>query len=546
MKRSTLPTSNLVLGYTNLIGSPPPPRLDLVRHISRNSLLLELAGLNFRLRGKFAKAINSKLSGQEKELFYFCGKDKALYNQYAATANQYTDGKKTNIFSRPSCAFAIEEIIQSDIPEIPGFKLSKLSEWEAILQYILAVNEHITSYERQTTSTVTFEMLNPYLIPLAEMLLVPDPLYTLHRGLMLLDYLAVAPSTQDALAAYMTRKYRVGYEEFIKQLYCIYFANEHQNSNLNFYYMVPDSDPFKYFFDLFSERKHTTDPVKLLNIKKHPFYKNLSGHYILSDNLLLLDKAYQQLINDFWYDHLMHLNTKSKPFSFQDYKALIGRFFEQYVDGLIRRSFAAQPGYVIKSLDELKVKVKKQQTDAADLYIRQHDKVLIGEIKSTAIYDDERYGGNLNALYRNDRAKFFKKFGLDQLVSYIKKLKEHLKEIDQGLAEQKKIRVWPVIIFNEKAFQTPMMAPVFNKRFKELLGDEKLPGMYVYPLTIMHVGDVEQMHIAVKKQPGLLWELLTRNFSQTKFIPPFYITLNRNHIKHDYSTVRERFTQLVD
>lgn len=80
-------------------------------------------------------------------------------------------------------------------------------------------------------------MLNPYLILLAEMLLVHNPLYTLHRGLMLLDYLAVVPATQDALAAYMSRKYRVGYEEFIKQLYHIYFFNEYQNNNLNFYYM---------------------------------------------------------------------------------------------------------------------------------------------------------------------------------------------------------------------------------------------------------------------------------------------------------------------
>jgi len=546
--RDTLPISNTVLGFANLLGvSPPADRLSLIRGISKNSLLLELSGLNFRLRGKFAKEIKSDPSTQQAELFYFCAKNPTLYNKYVAAANRFTNGNKTNLFSRPSCTFAIEEIIQSDIPEIEGFTLSKISEWEAILQYILAVNEHITKYERQFNSEVTFESLNPHLIPISEMLLVPDPLYTLHRGLMLMNYLAAHNDTKIALSTYISQTYRTNYEEFIKMLYRLYFSNDHKDANLNFYYMVSDNDPHKYVFDILSQRMSIKEVITLLDIKKYPFYKNGTGHYILTDNILLLDKIYQQFINDFWYDHLaVEDNSNQKSFSFQDYKAIIGRFFEGYVEGLLRKSFAGQSGFVLKTLDQLKVRIKKQQSDFADLYIRQDGKVLVGEIKSTSIYDDEKYGRNIEALYRNDRDKFFKKFGVDQLVSYIRNLKSDLTEIDPGLIEQKKIRVWPVIIFNEKAFQTPMMAPVFNKRFKELLGNKKMPEVYVYPLTIMHVGDVEQMHITLKKEPGRIWQLLTNGFWKAKFIPPFYITLNRSHIKHDYSTVRERFAGLVD
>lgn len=50
--RHALPVSNTVLGFTDLLGvSPPADRLSLVSGISKNSLLLELSGLNFRLRG---------------------------------------------------------------------------------------------------------------------------------------------------------------------------------------------------------------------------------------------------------------------------------------------------------------------------------------------------------------------------------------------------------------------------------------------------------------------------------------------------------------
>jgi hypothetical protein len=127
-------------------------------------------------------------------------------------------------------------------------------------------------------------------------------------------------------------------------------------------------------------------------------------------------------------------------------------------------------------------------------------------------------------------------------------LKAYLKDIDKELADQNKlkIRIWPVIIFNEKVFQTPLMAPVFNKRFKELLGNAKLPGVHIYPLTIMHVGDLEQMHQELYHRPHRVWELLSRNFVNTKFLPPFYITLNRSKVKHRYETVRKRVADILE
>ncbi len=549
--RNTLPTSNLVLGYTNLLGKEPPnDRLSLIRNISKNSLLLELAGLNFRLRGKFAKEIDSTLATQQQELFRFCGKNPALFNKYANAANKFTDGKKTNLFSRPAVTFAMEEIIQSDIPEIPDYIISKLSEWESILQYLLAVNEHITAYQNlKPDEPVTFESLNPYLLPLSEMLLVSDPLYTLHRGLVLLDYLSKHEETADFLKEYISQTYKTTYEIFIRESYRMYFANEQQNPELNFYYQIPKTDPYLYFFDVMSKRTVCQDINKLIGIKKSPFYKNSRDEYILTDNILLLDKAYQQLINDFWFDYLTGKQGKNgKPYKFQDYKSVIGRFFETYVDGLLRKAFDNQRDFVLKTLDQLKVKVKKQESDTADFYVRHFRKIIIGEIKSTSIYDEQKFGGNVELLYKNNRNEFFKKYGVDQLVEYITNLKTFLKDIDPELAGKKrmKIRIWPVIIFNEKVFQTPLMAPVFNKRFKELLGDTKLPGMHIYPLTIMHVGDLEQMHQELYQRPYRIWNLLSRNFLGTKFLPPFYITLNRNHIKHKYDTVRKRVFDILE
>jgi hypothetical protein len=102
-----------------------------------------------------------------------------------------------------------------------------------------------------------------------------------------------------------------------------------------------------------------------------------------------------------------------------------------------------------------------------------------------------------------------------------------------------------VIIFNDKALQSPLMAQIFNKRFRELLGDDRKKGVYIYPLTLVHIGDVEQMQGVLHKNPNRLWELLTYNF-RTNFLPPFFNTLNRNEVKHDYSLVRKRVVPIFD
>ncbi|MCW3116662.1 MAG: hypothetical protein JWM28_744, partial [Chitinophagaceae bacterium] len=88
-------------------------------------------------------------------------------------------------------------------------------------------------------------------------------------------------------------------------------------------------------------------------------------------------------------------------------------------------------------------------------------------------------------------------------------------------------------------------AQIFNKRFQELLGSDKPKGMYIYPLTLIHIGDFEQLQSALEKNPNRLWELLTYNI-RAKFLPPFYNTLNRNEIKHDYSIVKGRVSAIFE
>src|SRR5215831_16678854 len=94
----------------------------------------------------------------------------------------------------------------------------------------------------------------------------------------------------------------------------------------------------------------------------------------------------------------------------------------------------------------------------------------LAEVKSTGIYDKEKYCGNLDEFYKEGREKFFDAFGLTQLLNAINNLPETAEQFDSSFPKSKRIKLFPALIVNEKALQTPLMAQVFNGRFQELLG----------------------------------------------------------------------------
>lgn len=464
-----LPTTNWIIGYKDIFGvDAPADRLSLVADISKDILIAELAGLNYRLKGRVAKEINTKFTTQAEELFYFCGKDQERYKKYSSLLDYATKGKKSFVFTRQACLYGIEEIRKSAIPVIMDFSMRTQGAWESMLLYILCVNNAVTHIEEgNKDEPINFESLSPKLLPISELLLISDPLYSVYRGLILMDYLAENNDTKEHLTDYFRqKKYNVTYDRFIFELYRMWIANKGHQEHLSFYYIVPESDPFKHLFDVLSEHFESPETFKLLNSRKNPFYKRdvKNNHYVLVDNSILLEKAYQQFINDFWFDKLSESKmANGKAFTMQDYKSIIGYFFEFYVNDILRFSFKNARNYVIKTFDELKF--GKSIDEAGDIYIRQENKIILAEVKSTALYDKEKYSGNVDAMYKSNRSKFFKDFGIDQLVNNLTNIEHNFKTIDLCLQARKKLRIWPVIVVNERAFQTPLMAQIFNNRF---------------------------------------------------------------------------------
>ncbi|TKC08041.1 hypothetical protein FA048_12825 [Pedobacter polaris] len=545
-----LPTSNFIVGYKDIFRRPAPSdRLSLISKMSKDIIIGEIAALNYRLKPKKSKTIDINFSTQRRELFNFCGRDQNMFNDYGRALDNVTGGKKSFIFTRQTCLFALEEIIQSNMSNVDGFRLSNENNWDLLLQYLLSVNDEITKIkDNDENEPIDFETLNPKLIPISELLLYVDPFFTVHRGWELMDFLTRQSKTKGYILEYFKSTYNLTIKEFIHELHRMWIANNNKSADLDFYYTLRENEKYVAFFNKFSEKFETTDTFKLLNIRKNPFFKRDKNNFMLLDISILLEKAYQQFINDFYFDFLRNKQlSNGSPFTMQDYKAIIGYFFEDYIEKNLRYSFNDHRNFVLRTFDQLKIKIDKKLIECGDVYLRNHNRIMLAEVKSTSIYDKEKYSGNISELYKSNRAKFFKDFGIDQLVNNIKSFKRNFTDIDVNIIEHQTLRIWPVIIFNERSLQTPFMAHIFNKRFSELMNGYDDKSNYVYPLTLLHVSDLENMEHILKSRPGKLFELLTYNFSQKyKIIPPFYNTLNRHDIRPNYTRVMKKARLLFE
>lgn len=418
--------------------------------------------------------------------------------------------------------------------------------WESLLKYILVINTALTDIENDEESEpINFETLNPKLLPLNELNLNSDPIYIPFRGFKLMEYLNKHDEFGVHLKAYVDKTYSCSFDYFIYEIMRMYLANKHEITSFDFYYIVDNES--NVLLDLLSRTYNITDISKLLSIRKYPLYKSTEKSYILTDNILLLEKLYNQFTNDFWFDYLKNLDKEdgTKLFNIKKYKSVIGYFFETYIRELIDYSFSMAKFYSILQFAELKIRFRGNLIEIADLYIRFNSKIILGQVKSTTIYDNEKYAGEIDKLYKNDRNKFFASFGVDQLVNSIKILNDAMPSLDDKFPHNKSINIFPIIIFNEKALQTPFMGQIFQDRFTELLKGFNNNKIYIYPLSLIHVSDLENLQDFLVNTPNKIWDLLKYHCREPKFMPPFFNSINRKDIRPNYKKTMTLFKKLI-
>jgi hypothetical protein len=193
-----------------------------------------------------------------------------------------------------------------------------------------------------------------------------------------------------------------------------------------------------------------------------------------------------------------------------------------------------------RGLDQLKVKIGKDSVELCDLYIRDGKNVCLGEVKSSGIYSDQSYG-TAQSLFKSDEDYLYESFGLNQVVKAIRYLRDHRPLFHAELSSIKKLVIYPVIIVNEKVFQTPLFPIMFDTAFRTKILMETFPDFDIKPITIIHIADLERISYHLSQGTVNFWKLLESNFTQSISVMPFNLTLNRMEINPDYTELKEMF-----
>lgn len=520
----------LILDYKHFYGCDPPEnRLSIIKNISKKHLIYEIAGLNYRLKPNNELEYDVSLETQVAELRYFCPIDDNLYNHHIKIASKYTKSKTEYplIFNRVANLFALEEILNySDLEDIEDFVMRKTEVWESIFKYLLSVNSEITRVTPIKNSEITIEKISAHSLVLNELLLYENPLLTPYRGLQFINYLSKHDIYGPEIETYFKNIIQSEKDRFIFNLLSLGIANKQKIKSNEFVYFTENGDNF---LDYLSKNRITNkDPLSLLSIKKTPFYKDSNNKYIVLDINFLISKSYNFFINDFWFDFLKPqiLTNGNEKFNYKEYRGVFGKFFETYVGEILSKSFCNFNHPKLLQFDELKFKLPRTEIEIADIYFRQNKKILVGQVKSGSIYENEKYSGDINILYKNNREKFYIDFGVNQTLDSIKNILKYWEFFDKKILINKTLEFFPIIIVNEKIFQTPLMPNLLHMRFQELLNQENFGNHIVNPLVIVHISDLEFLQTGITNKYINIWSVLKSHYKKITdgIMPPFFHT----------------------
>ncbi len=193
-KTKLLPT--LILDYNHFFGvDPPENKISLIKHISKNHILFELCGLNYRLKSRNKTGREESIKTQTVEEFrnqmqlnelkHFTQINQNLHFQYLSVFDKLNKSstRPVNIFNRQACLYAIEEILNSNEMETSeNFVMAKIDAWDGIMRYFLAVNFVITQIKKEIDEKkINLELVNPKILALNELSIESHSLFTLHR-----------------------------------------------------------------------------------------------------------------------------------------------------------------------------------------------------------------------------------------------------------------------------------------------------------------------------------------------------------------------------
>lgn len=538
----------IILKYSIYYNKPIPENpLGLLAHLPKNEIIITIAKINTLLQPQGYRTNDNSRETQIECLKAIILQDEKnapleyvrIFQRYAEHLNNLPE--EYSIFTRGTCLYALNEILQSN----DFLKSNKTQYFQeeriGLFDYLLTCNERILKYSNEEPyENITGQGLNFFeffafnQIPFNQYTTSINILTKLYKSAFFLKCLMDDESTKQHLTNYLKSKYGLeDIEEFFR-VFMFSFLKMY-DENLKIYNLSIDNEQeaivqiFKGFSadtPLKTVNHSDVKTLDFLSVKKNPIFSweplnsdKFTGFVVL-DLAFLLEKMDSFFINDFWFDYLKTHSGLNRT----DWGNFIGsKFFEPLVHDVISHTFKNKKNYVVKMLDELKITLPaKSEIEIADVYIRQKQKIACIEVKSNFINMIDGYKSvtTVEEFKALDMAKFYKSFGLTQMVDTMKNFhtyKYHLN--DEGLNLNRKVHLYPIILVNEPILSSGLFNFPLRQQFEKMLIKKninlKSKDHIIWPLVIINIEEFQELEQSVKDDNVDFFKMLDSFHSKT-------------------------------
>lgn len=528
----------IIIKYSDFYGRPAPENpITLLEPIPKEELIATISAINSRLNPMMTSHLDDSIETQVEciRVTFLDNNNPIRYSLCAQVIHRYLQFPQGhNIFTRPACLYALQEILANDIFAIQTPEYT-FDIRERIFKYLLTVNERVLSQndnfsenDHEALDENFFEYFAFKMLPLNQYIQTSNSINAWYKSKKLFNIIKNHALFGPHLIAYLKQAFDIeDMEEFFRRQIFTYYKSFDKKLQLLYINIRLDETEQIKILDKFSERHNLPLPAEddlsifdFLELKKSPLYRNHPEDgkelitYIVMDGDLFLEKTYALFVNDFWFDYLRPNNICNR----KDWGNFIGSaFFEPFLDDIFQHSFNGHNRIVYKTADELKFQLPgTQEIEYADFYIRDVQKVILSEAKSNYLpmvngYKTVRNIVDYQAL---DMERFYKDYGLIQLATKTVKLfhnyKTYIKD-DQGQLK-KHLKIFPLLIVNDPILSSGAISFMFRLKFEKILksNDVEIANSQhiIMPFAIVHVSELQQMEQSLADRDENIFNLL--------------------------------------
>jgi hypothetical protein len=459
--------SQVVLGYSDIFDDDTPSCKDLLEDLPKEKSLELITHFHGQLH---SNERNNRLQLELLEL-WLSNQAKEVVQNFTNEILRRANGKgNINFFNNISCLYLIQKIlIHCDEQD----RELRYEDELNLLKCYLIVSEEWTKKSHQLldedkeykTEEDIIQLVLPSQLPIHENKLFKDFRIEFLKSIYLFRFLEKNKQFDDILDEFVNKKQVDNWEEYLVKILSLYIR-ELEAPNIKTKLEVED-ESVRNLLDTFCINDiEVKDDVDFISIRNKPIFKTEDDDYLFLSLNLFIDKLYQGLLFDIFYNSDIAQDIYGNIPTFRsnlgnDFseKSMFYEFAQNYLcQGCVHLNENDIP-------DDIEI--------SPDYYIRHNTKIIVIEFKDVLLSKKVKYSYDLEEVKEGIFKKIVEsedgKKGITQLIDTIDGLQDGAFEDIDPDCDFSTVKYYPVVVITDNSFEQLGINYLIKKEFKKRL-----------------------------------------------------------------------------